>query len=94
MGACIVLAAVLLAVISRNMGSDSLTPGVVGLSVTYSLGVSYLSTPIKSSLGQALCFFGWMGWKGESMGHYNLWYRKREHIILGVVPFFYDINFK
>ena len=41
MGACIVLAAVLLAVISRNMGSDSLTPGVVGLSVTYSLGVSY-----------------------------------------------------
>lgn len=40
MGACIVLSAVLLAVISRNMGSDSLTPGIVGLSITYSLGVS------------------------------------------------------
>lgn len=40
MGAVIVLAAVLLAVISRNVGVESLTAGVAGLSITYALGVS------------------------------------------------------
>jgi len=39
-GSCIVLAAVLLAVISRNNNDPRLTAGLVGLSVTYALTVS------------------------------------------------------
>ena len=39
-GACIVFAAVLLAVISRNMDSETITAGAAGLSITYALSVS------------------------------------------------------
>ena len=39
-GSCIVLAAVMLAVISRNMNMSTLTAGIVGLSISYSLNVS------------------------------------------------------
>ena len=41
-GSCIVLAAVMLAVISRNMNMSTLTAGIVGLSISYSLNVSVL----------------------------------------------------
>ena len=42
-GSCIVLAAVMLAVISRNMNMSTLTAGIVGLSISYSLNVSKTS---------------------------------------------------
>ena len=43
------------------------------------------------SLGHALCVLGvGMGWDGESLGHNNLWYRRREDNSEVVLTSMYD----
>jgi len=39
-GALVVLSAVILAVVSRNMENSTLTAGLAGLAITYALGVT------------------------------------------------------
>ena len=43
LGSCVVLCTVVLVIVGRNSGVTAPTAGVVGLSVTYALGVSLLS---------------------------------------------------
>ena len=57
-GACIVFAAVLLAVISRNMDSETITAGAAGLSITYALSVSL---SLQSYYNQGLIHYSLLG---------------------------------
>lgn len=53
-GSCVILAAALLAVVSRNMDAETITAGIAGLSISYALGVSSLLS--LNTMNYTVCF--------------------------------------